>query len=442
MARVGHTRYVLRVEPRLGLLYDRLAHTYSRLTAHETFLLGATLRLGAANAEAALMGTAGVIEAERTTALLRHRGVLDGSGSFDGRAIELSSFGGSYAAPLAAHIGLTTACNFACRHCYSSSGARSPGELTRAEIERILDELAAMGCQQLVFGGGEPFLRKDLAPLIARAGALGLDSYVHTNASLVERPMLEALLGWPPTGLTISLDGATAEVNDRVRGAGTFDATVAAMRLIKESYPPGFAISMTVTGVNHQETAAMVELAHREGATLLLLRPPFPAGKLKESRDLMCDLETFWAAVGAATTRAAELGQPVNCPEDGGAVLPTDFDGFGCIAGQSVLGITPTGAITPCLNLPDRFMAGNIRTSSVLEVWQRGASFKSLRELEPNEECRTCEYYAVCKGGCRIRAIDAGHGDNGPDTWCYKKLGRDVRPFARDARRERLRLLM
>jgi radical SAM protein with 4Fe4S-binding SPASM domain len=438
-------RYVLRVERGFGLLYDRQEHGYQRLTAHETFLVAAGQRLGASQARAALTASAGVLEAEGVAALLESRGVLGPDGAFDGRVVELPPCDGTYAAPLAAHIGLTTACNFACRHCYSSSGKKSPGELTRAEIERVLDELAAIGCQQLVFGGGEPFLRRDLPPLIARANALDIDTYVHTNASLVTPQLLEALSLVPPTGLTISLDGSTAELNDRVRGPGTFEATMAAMRLIRATYTPGFAISMTITGVNHTDTVAMVELAQREGASLLLLRPPCPAGNMLRSRELMTDLRTFWGSVGAARARGLELGMMVNCPEDGGAVLPTDFEGFGCIAGHVVLGITPTGEVTPCLNLPDEYIAGNIRQHSVLELWRDGASFTQLRGLQPNDECKTCEHYAECRGGCRIRAIDAGHGVDGKDTWCYREEARGLTPFGAsaegEARRERLRVI-
>jgi mycofactocin biosynthetic radical S-adenosylmethionine protein MftC len=436
---VSQVRFVLRLESKFGLLYDRLAHEYERLDERETFLLATSARLGFELAESALISSAGTFAATRARTRLVHRGIIDAAGKFDGRIVELPPTDGTYAAPLAAHIGLTTACNFACRHCYSRSGARSPNELTKEEIEGILDELAAIGCQQLVFGGGEPFLRRDLPKLIARANALGLDSYVHTNASLVTRPLLDALAAWPPTGLTVSLDGASAEVNDRVRGQGAFEATMNAMRLIREAYPPGFAISMTITGVNAGDTVNMVDLAKKEGAALLLLRPPFPAGNLLEARELMCDLETFWESVGAARARGEELGLTVNSPEDGGAVLPTDFQGFGCIAGHVVLGITPTGEVTPCLNLPDDFIAGNVRTSSVLDLWRSGASFRELRSLEPNDECKSCEHYEVCRGGCRIRAIDAGHGTNGKDTWCYKKAGRGARPFA--GQNERLRIL-
>ncbi len=433
------TRFVLRLEQGFGLVYDRQVHEYLRIGAADARFLALARAIGRRPASSALEAEAGRTYAEGLIQGLIDRDLLAPEGEFDARVVELPPADGTYGAPLAAHIGLTTACNFACRHCYSRSGRKSPGELELEEIETILDELAAIGCQQLVFGGGEPFLRKDLPRLIGRANALGLDSYVHTNASLVTQPMLDALAAWPPTGLTISLDGATAEVNDQVRGPGTFEATLAAMRMIRERYAPGFAISMTVTSANIGDTVRMVELSAREGAALLLLRPPFPAGNLLDSKQLMVDLPAFWTAVGLAQERGAALGMKVNSPADGGAVLPNDFDGFGCIAGHVVMGITPTGAITPCLNLPDEFIAGNVRQRSVLETWREGASFRALRALEPNDECKSCEHYETCRGGCRIRAIDAGNGVNGADTWCYKKAGRGVTPFG--VHRERLRVL-
>jgi radical SAM protein with 4Fe4S-binding SPASM domain len=445
---VGQVRFVLRLEGSSGVLYDRARHEYQRLTTGEALLLSSVARWRFERGAALVGANLGPFETDRALSSVRRRGLLDEHGRFDGHVVELEPAGGTYAAPLAAHIGLTTACNFACRHCYSSSGARSANELTTEEIEMVLDELAAIGCQQLVLGGGEPFLRKDLARIVARANALGLDVYVHTNASLITEAMLDELLAWPPTGLTVSLDGPTRETNDRVRGEGAFDATMKALVLLRRRYAPGFAISTTVTGPNAAHMSAMVDLAKREGANLLLLRPPFPSGRIVEDRALMCDLETFWSATGAARRRAEAIDMEINCTDEGGAVLPTDFEGFGCIAGHVVLGITPTGDVTPCLNLPGDFVAGNVRTTSVLGLWRNGAPFTRLRAMPPAEDCVGCADYDICRGGCRIRAIDAGRGAGGRDPWCYRDVKRAATPFVGSAqtfappeRRMRLRII-
>jgi sulfatase maturation enzyme AslB (radical SAM superfamily) len=300
---VTQTRFVLRLEQGFGLVYDRQVHEYLRIGAADARFLALARAIGRRPASSALEAEAGRTYAEGLIQGLIDRDLLAPEGEFDARVVELPPADGTYGAPLAAHIGLTTACNFACRHCYSRSGRKSPGELELEEIETILDELAAIGCQQLVFGGGEPFLRKDLPRLIGRANALGLDSYVHTNASLVTQPMLDALAAWPPTGLTISLDGAPAEVTDPVRGPGTFEATLAAMRMIR-ALRAGFAISMTALSANIGDTVRMVELSAREGAALLCSGRPSPPATCSTASSWMVDLPAFWTASGWLGKRA------------------------------------------------------------------------------------------------------------------------------------------
>jgi radical SAM protein with 4Fe4S-binding SPASM domain len=348
---------------------------------------------------------------------LRRLGLSDSA--FAGRVVDLEHAGPGYSAPLAAHLGVTTACNFSCNHCYSSSGRRSDGELTLPECQAVVDELAEMGCCKLVLGGGEPFVRKDLPDLIAHADQAGVDVFVHSNGTLLDVELLERLAREPPAGLTVSLDGARAETNDAVRGPGTFAAIMESFERLNRHYSPGFAISMTITGPNLDDVAEAVQLAHDVGATMLFLRPPFPSGNLLDNEHLMVGLPEFWRALEAAHERASEIGQTINAPMPGGPVLPTDFEGFGCIAGHVVLGITPRGDVTPCLNLPGRFVAGNVRTTSILDLWRSGASFEHLRTLEPQADCASCEHYEMCRGGCRIRAIHQSGEDNAPDSWCY-----------------------
>lgn len=420
---------VLRLESGFGLLYDPKQQDYQRLTRHQVFLLLAGLEVGPEAAFRTLQNAAGEFEALIAREALRRVGL--GETPFPGRVVDLEATGAGYSAPLAAHLGVTTACNFSCNHCYSSSGRRSPNELSLDECKQVVDELARIGCCKLVLGGGEPFIRRELPSLIRHANEVGVDTFVHSNGTLLDEDLLCRLAESPPSGLTISLDGARPETNDAVRGPGTFVEILRSFERLKAHYPPGFAISMTITGPNLRDTAEAVELAHQVGATMLFLRPPFPSGNLLENQHLMVSLPEFWTALEAAHQRAAQLGQTINAPLPGGPVLPTDFEGFGCIAGHVVLGITPQGEVTPCLNLPERFVAGNVRSTSILQIWREGQSFQRLRSLRPNADCDGCAHYEICRGGCRIRAIHNSGADDGPDSWCYAYAERgEDRPAA------------
>ncbi len=56
--------------------------------------------------------------------------------------------------PITGSFELTWKCNLKCRFCYQCSDSKD--ELSLAEIKKILDELAGLGCLFLSFTGGEP----------------------------------------------------------------------------------------------------------------------------------------------------------------------------------------------------------------------------------------------------------------------------------------------
>ena len=67
---------------------------------------------------------------------------------------------------------LTQRCNLHCAHCYmsASSQAETVGELSTAECQRIMDEIAQVNPEVfLILTGGEPLIRKDLFDLASYA---------------------------------------------------------------------------------------------------------------------------------------------------------------------------------------------------------------------------------------------------------------------------------
>lgn len=409
----------LRIEPKAAHLYDRGAHQYYPLSRAEAALLAAAQRSPLSRALASVAARFGDDEARRAVEGLAQFGPTDRVLGAPVREVRLAPVPGARGAPLVVHLGLTAACNFACAHCYSSSGRRARDELSTREVLALVDALAAMGCCKLVLGGGEPFLRKDLAQVVAHADDRGVDCFVHTNGALLTPQTLSALARRPPAGLAVSLDGADARSNDAVRGPGAFARAARGLRALRDHYPPGFNVSVAVGPRNASQAPRLVELARRIGAGVLLLRPTYPAGEALGAEDLACDRPTFARARRAALARGRKLGVAVDAPAPVRPV-PPDFEGFGCVAGRLVLGIDPSGNVTPCLNLPARFSAGNVRGRPLLEIWRNGGSFRALRRQRPGASCASCPDYGTCRGGCRVRALASGAGLAGPDSWCHR----------------------
>src|SRR5258706_16386616 len=117
---------------------------------------------------------------------------------------------------------LTYACNLSCVHCLSSSGRRDPRELSTAECKAVIDELERMQVFYVNIGGGEPTVRPDFWDLVDYATAHHVGVKFSTNGVKIDQNRAEQLAESDYVDVQISLDGATAEVNDAVRGPGSF----------------------------------------------------------------------------------------------------------------------------------------------------------------------------------------------------------------------------
>src|SRR2546425_3517029 len=124
--------------------------------------------------------------------------------------------------------------------------------MARAEVEGALKEAAELGARDAYFTGGEPFLHPEIRSLIDFA-LERMPLTILTNALLID----EEMAGWIADrfsrsryslDLRVSLDGATAELNDRVRGRGVYDGVVDALRRLAH-----VGVSPVVTVVEHEE---------------------------------------------------------------------------------------------------------------------------------------------------------------------------------------------
>jgi mycofactocin biosynthetic radical S-adenosylmethionine protein MftC len=175
-------------------------------------------------------------------------------------------------APICLTWELTYACNLACVHCLSSSGRRDPRELTTAECKSVIDEFARMQIFYVNVGGGEPTVRKDFWELLRYAVAHDVGVKFSTNGSRITAAVARELAGTEYVDVQISLDGATAEVNDAVRGRGSYATALKAMGYLSEAGMHGFKLSVVVTRENVSQLDDFKALADAHGAQLRLTR--------------------------------------------------------------------------------------------------------------------------------------------------------------------------
>ena len=129
-----------------------------------------------------------------------------------------------------------TVCNLRCRHCFISCSPdnHSFWFMTRSQVAAALAESVPLGVKEYYFTGGEPFMNHEMCGILEDTLELG-PATVLTNATLLpERTVneLARLAAGSPYSLElrVSLDGVTPEMNDAIRGEGTFARCIDGVR--------------------------------------------------------------------------------------------------------------------------------------------------------------------------------------------------------------------
>jgi len=158
-----------------------------------------------------------------------------------------------------------TRCNLRCRHCYINPEQHGRKRLPIERIERWLEVLADRSPgANLVLLGGEPTLHPDLPRAVRHARSLGFASITIDTNGYLFHDILEKVTPAEVDVFSFSLDGATAETNDRIRGAGSYEACLTGAR---QAQAAGFHTSMifTVSRANLKELDAMGALLEELG---------------------------------------------------------------------------------------------------------------------------------------------------------------------------------
>ncbi|MGE4132075.1 MAG: radical SAM/SPASM domain-containing protein [Bdellovibrionales bacterium] len=296
-------------------------------------------------------------------------------------------------APIIAIIVVNNHCNWNCNYCFGDYPNRKEVDYTTDELKFIISELYDLGCRYLNLHGGETLLRKDVGEICNFVKNKGMYLGLITNGSLLSKHVEELR---NVDNLTISLDGAR-EGNEKNRGSGTFEKTIAAIKLgIQEGLK--LRVSATITKHTMNDIGYLANLAQSMGFHLyfsILFKPLKKAHdsqmtndeirhtlrEIKRYRQMGYPIFTSDGAIDAALHWPYDYNENFHIPED---KIPDSYreHHVKCYFSRTKFTIEADGYVYPCFLTTD----GSFKPLN----WRDVGLKKAIDHVRDTNQCRAC----------------------------------------------------
>lgn len=361
---------------------------------------------------------------------------------------------------------LTNRCNLNCKHCSQDSKTLKQHiygeELATAEIKTIFDQIDDIGVRVVRITGGEPLIRNDFTDILLSAADHRFDLHLLTNGFALSEENIELITEiHKKKGILIkmSLDGSNAKNHDWFRGRkGAFRNVVrSAQEFSRRSIP--FALETILNKHNSRDIEAVIKKALDMGACRISIHTASAFGRAYSNfGHLYFDIDEMYKLKKYINNLQKIYGEHIGIHFDSYAwpvvsrrlikngihrEIPNNYFNISdvqedprkcqrCTAASSQLTISADGDIYPCPNCIDKplFKAGNIRKTSLSEIWRKGhwGIFRKKWLVNDLIFCSKCKLIEFCQYGykCRPSAYVATGDLVGPPRDCimsFRDLG-------------------
>ncbi|HWP97013.1 MAG TPA: radical SAM protein [Syntrophomonadaceae bacterium] len=311
--------------------------------------------------------------------------------------------------PVNANFELTSRCNLKCKMCYvcrpvNDQDAKSQ-ELTAKQWIQLAREARDAGVLTLTLTGGEVFLRQDFKEIYEALARMGFILQIYTNGTIITPDIVKWLSKIPPSRVSITLYGGSAETCANVTGyAYAYDRMLRAVDLLNNA---GILTEMKTTVIrdNIADFDSIYQLAQDRKLKFGIVNYVSPRREGSFSDPEGCrlspsELDRFERRVKQINRERRENEEEVALDDavahDEGPLYKQagehDAKAFRCAAGSTGFWITWDGKMTPC-GLMDKPATDPVQ-QGVKAAWE---TLKQHCRLIPTcETCLQCEYYSYC----------------------------------------------
>ncbi|MFH1112416.1 MAG: radical SAM protein [Pseudomonadota bacterium] len=329
---------------------------------------------------------------------------------------------------------ITDVCNLRCRHCLlDCSPDAQAGHTAKEPLMEIIEGFARMGGKRLMLTGGEPLLHPDWPAILSAACSREefAEVCLQTNAVLLTEPDVKALerLSDGRLFLQVSLEGPTADTNDVVRGAGSFQRIVEGLhRLVEAGLGMNTRLAFTEMRHNFDHLPRMFDLAEEMGLGRIITGTMVCGGRAAKDNGLAMPTPGQYRRLLDRYHSDMRFRDAYRERGNIAAIewhkAKSDSAQPGCTCIETPF-ISAAGRMYPCVMLLcDEYSVENVHSRgleeticSALDLWSRLPEIHRRRRAAL-ESCEGCPGRSHCNGGCMGRAYAAAGDFMSPEDRC------------------------
>ncbi len=335
-------------------------------------------------------------------------------------------------APIYMTLGITSGCNYRCKHCGNNSVISKETDLTPEEIYKLLDEMIELKLLKINFTGGEPTTNPNLIEYIRYVKGKIPRITITTNGSLITDELARSLKEAGLNMAKISIDGLSKFHNQFRNFENAYEKAIKAIKNLKK-HGIEVRVQSTLTKDNTEDLLELMEVLSELKISHQTIVPVCPIGRA--DKEIMLDKEAYKNFIikmhdkvkyllEKGTTTNFQIRPVFGARELFEGLKNTTFETlsmkYSCEALQNTMEIQPNGDVVPCSFLS--LSIGNVRKTSLIDIW-KSPKANELRTLfennKNNEHCSKCEKSDLCNGGCIANKYYYHNDFKAKEPYCF-----------------------
>ncbi len=324
--------------------------------------------------------------------------------------------------PISGTFELTPLCNLDCKMCYVHLNKEQMhgAQLMPTEVWKyIIRQAADAGMMYARVTGGECLTYPGFREIYCYLANLGVETSILSNGILMDADMVAFLRQHPPSGVQVTVYGASEDAYESVTGHRVFGRV---MENLHRMCDAGIPLSIAVTpSAFMTDGTDIVRLLHDEGFHFSinagLLAPREETGR----KTADANIDTYVAMIKLQRELEGKNIEPEcdpdSLPDPSSSEKPAADRGVRCGAGRSAFAIDWQGRMRPCNTFPCE--PADVKQLGFAESWRRINQI--ALDFPRPAECEGCYYHDVCKHCVSEHSAGAPVGHASPQICAWGK---------------------